>query len=494
MKVEYRCISGFPALAWIAIIDGMNIEVIHGSHVECRNGFFVEGAWNGDFAAGSFLEANWFCGTGAIWKEKQIIFSTPTHVTHGLFYVNDNKKYYVSNSAYLLMSSVSYSLDAEYAGYEIDFNSIRKGLSHYKNRIRVLKGNEQKYINVIYFSNLEIFADGKAAVIKKSMEEPFVSFSNYEARLMSAMSAMKENACDKNRGFQYGIVTTISKGYDAPCCAVIAKKLGATTACTFESVGKHAGDCGADIAKKLGFENIVIRHHDNYKSNTTVLEAEVVCSGELGSEISMASFYDQFAGNIVFTGERGDSIWNKNADNANSEFVFDSRDASLGSSERRLWVDYITCPLPLFGATAWPSISVISNSEEMKVFSTGNDYDRPIPRRIVESAGISRNDFGIKKYGAGFSYSYDWKSRILRRMSHNTAKSFSQYLRKHKKLHCFASMLYYFKVRNLYLSRIGLVCNSGEDFSEVENPTTVRYLIPWAAEHVTKRYSDLLKR
>ena len=164
MKVAYRCIAGLPALAWIAIVDGLNVEVIHGCHVETRDSFFVEGAWNGEFASGSFTEVNWFCGTGAIWKEMQIVFSTPTHVTHGLFYAYENQKYYVSNSAYLLTSYVGYSLDSEYAGYEIDFNSIRKGLNHYQKKIRVLMGNEQKYIHVIYFSDLEIFPDGTSAV------------------------------------------------------------------------------------------------------------------------------------------------------------------------------------------------------------------------------------------------------------------------------------------------------------------------------------------
>ena len=183
--------------------------------------------------------------------------------------------------------------------------------------------------------------------------------------------------------------------------------MGATTACTFAPCGKHKDDCGDDIARKLGYTNIVIRGHDAYKNNENYLEAEVVCTGELGSEISMASFYDVFKGNIVLTGERGDSIWDRNAVNVNNTFCFDSRYASLGSSERRLWVDYISCPLPLFGATAWPSIKKVSNSDEMKKWSLLNDYDRPIPRRVVEECGIPREAFGMKKQGAGFSYSYD---------------------------------------------------------------------------------------
>ena len=58
------------------------------------------------------------------------------------------------------------------------------------------------------------------------------------------------------------------------------------------------------------------------KNNENYLEAEVVCTGELGSEISMASFYDVFKGNIVLTGERGDSIWDRNAVNVNNTFCF----------------------------------------------------------------------------------------------------------------------------------------------------------------------------
>lgn len=207
----------------------------------------------------------------------------------------------------------------------------------------------------------------------------------------------------------------------------------------------------------------------------------------------MASFYDVFNGNIVLTGERGDSIWDRNEVNTNDRFIFDSRDASLGSSERRLWVDYISCPLPLFGATAWPSINKISNSEEMKKWSLFNSYDRPIPRRIVEESGVLRKEFGIKKQGAGFSYSYDWKSRIVKRMSKKTGEEFNNYLKNNGKFHLFSSLFFLFKVRDIYLSRIGLCKRSSKDLSEIENTTVVRYLVPWAGEHMINRYKQAIE-
>lgn len=492
MIVSYKENKQFPSLAWGASVCENKIEIIHGNHVECTDDFFVEGAWDGEFKDGLFTNANWFCGTGAEIKKNEIIFSTPSHVTYGLYMYKNNQTICISNSLYLLMALNGLEMDSEYAKYEIDFNSIRKGVDNYKRTIRTIKEGRVVEVNVIYYSNLVIDVEGNLNIERKQTSSTFVNYEDYYKRLVKSMVLLKNNACNESRKKRYGVVTTISKGYDAPCCAVIGKKMGAITACTFEAKGKHENDCGFDIARKLGYTNIIVRNHNEYKNNKKMVEAEVVCTGELGSEISMASFYDVFKGNIVLTGERGDFIWDRNADNVNSDFRFDSRDASLGSSERRLWVDYISCPMPLFGATAWESIRDISNSQEMEKWSLHNDYDRPIPRRIVEEAGISREEFGMKKQGAGFSYSYDWKSRIIKRMSEKTGKNFNDYLKKNKKNHLFSSLVFYFKVRKIYLSRIGLCKRPTKDFSEIENTTIVRYLVPWAGEHIIKRYKNAL--
>ena len=407
MKVTAKINKEFPALAWISNISGERIEIIHGDHVEMTENFWVEGAWSGEFDQGLFADAEWFCGTGGVIKSKEVIYSTPSHVTYGIYIFRKDQAICVSNSLYLLMAYNELEMDTEYAGYEIDFNSIRKGLDEYTQKIRVLNKGNTAYVEVFYYANIVVDEKGNCSITRKQLCESFKNYDDYYNRLMHSMLMLKENACDKNRNKQYGVVSTISRGYDASCCAVVGRKMGATTACTFAPCGKHKDDCGDDVARKLGYANIVIRGHDAYKNNENYLETEVVCTGELGSEISMASFYDVFKGNIVLTGERGDSIWDRNAVNVNNTFCFDSRDASLGSSERRLWVDYISCPLPLFGATAWPSIKKVSNSDEMKKWSLLNDYDRPIPRRVVEECGIPREAFGMKKQGAGFSYSYD---------------------------------------------------------------------------------------
>lgn len=88
MELLYKNNKEFPPLAWCAICNEGIVSVEHGNNVEVNREFFVEGAWDRDFENGDFAEADWFCGTGGKIEKKRIIFSTPTHVTNGLFAAN----------------------------------------------------------------------------------------------------------------------------------------------------------------------------------------------------------------------------------------------------------------------------------------------------------------------------------------------------------------------------------------------------------------------
>ncbi len=84
MRIEYE-VKDIAPMSWLAHVKDGIAKVTHGVSVCCEDGYFVEGAWNGDFTKGQFVSSNWFCGTGAEVKNNRIIFSTPTHVTYGLF-------------------------------------------------------------------------------------------------------------------------------------------------------------------------------------------------------------------------------------------------------------------------------------------------------------------------------------------------------------------------------------------------------------------------
>lgn len=184
-------------------------------------------------------------------------------------------------------------------------------------------------------------------------------------------------------------------------------------------------DSGEHIAKILGYTKIIMRNANDYKNKKNLVEAQFLCSGEMGTGIVFSAFDDIFPGKVVFFGERGDKIYSKNWPSVNNDFFFD-HEIYAGTSliESRLRAGYIIFPLPLYGADNWESIFKISNSDEMLKFSIGGDYDRPIPRRILEEAGVPRHLFGQKKIGAGFNYRFDNKKRLQARMSSYSYKSF----------------------------------------------------------------------
>src|SRR5699024_443695 len=167
------------------------------------------------------------------------------------------------------------------------------------------------------------------------------------------------------------------------------------------------------------------------------------------------AFEKEFEGKIVFFGERGDRLWDKNSQDVNNFFRF-SDEIYNGTSmiEHRLRVGYIYLPLPIYGAQNWESIHCISNSTEMEEYSVNGDYDRPIPRKIIEDKGISRNEFGKEKKGAGFNYRFDNLSRLRKRMSDNSYDSFYSFY-KEKNIVSFnrllANIKYIWNTKHIYI-------------------------------------------
>ena len=500
MKLSYILKKELAPLAWVASINNAVVTVTHGNQVETYSDFFVAGAWNGSFSKGNFIESDWFCGTGATLKKNKIIFSTPSHVTTSLFYDFNaiSGEIVVSNSLHLLCAYAGYHLDAQYVNYECDFNSILFGIYKYKRHLKVLEqNNHPKNITTVYFRHIAIDDQNHLSEEVKQPADPFVDFSDYYSRLCKAISGLIQNAADPMRKVAYGTVTTISKGYDAPCCATIAKKYGCNTALTFQAKGKYSQDSGVEIAKKLGYPHIIEQDAQSYLTRTDLVETLAISSGELGTDLHFIAFEQNCKNNLVFTGDRGDRIWNIHTSDCNKEFSFVDTFNHRGASERHLWVAYIPVPMPLYGASQWPSIQAISQSKEMEPWSLQNNYNRPIPRRICEEANLPREMFGIKKQGAGINLRFDLINRIRRRLSPAAATNFTQFVRETKKFHPVQVISYFWKTRKLYLARIGIHAGprmNPRDISQIPNATAARYLFPWAGEKVIQAYQKALGR
>ena len=500
MKLTYHLVDSLPKLAWCAVVErGIgDVHVYHGSGVETFEDFFVEGAWNGEFSDGRFDKSEFFMGSGgrvvADSRLRTMMFSTPSHTLERLFSVLLANKLYVSNSLPFILNMSKSSLDINYLDYERDFNSILKGIDSY---VRTIPLKDDRKLHLYYYCNISVGCELEVIETQKPSVSAFRDYSHYHDSLLETLKDLVENAQSSKREIKYGMVTTISKGYDAPACAAIARDLGCNKCVSFNQPVKYADDCGDDIARVLGFTEIIVKSAEQYLSNDYLIEAEFVSSGDLGTEIVFTAFENEFAGNIVFMGLRGDRVWDKNCPDSNGRFRFDNEVyASTSMIENRLRVGYVLLPMALFGVTEWPSITKISNSLEMEPFSIGGSYDRPIPRRIVESRGVPREMFGMKKMGAGFNYRWDNLSRIEKRMSPDSYQSFVNFVlnNRRKRIDTIVPWLRFFwSSKSQYVGYALRKVNLRYETKSVNadalvNPGAPSYLFPWGIHEMTKRY------
>ncbi len=497
MKLKYSINRNIPKLAWCAEIrKGQDVvEVECGVNIEYNDAWFVEGAWCDDFSKGNFSNDIFFLGTGAILQKDRICFATPSHTLERLYIIKDNEKLLLSNSLSFALERMQTSLDYGYLEYEKAFHSILNGLDVYQKKIPL--ADKGKVLWALYYCNIEVDSELNMKLLHKRATPRFTSFAEYYQSLLNDLQKLKENIQAKERRINYGIVTTISSGYDSAACAVVAKKMGCDIAVTFNEPEKYANDDGSDIAKKLGYSVIVKKNAEAYKRSNKLVEAEYIAGGELGTGIVFSAFDKEFKNNLVLIGEGGDHIWNKNAGDVNDVVRF-SDELYSGSTliEPRLRLGYIYLPLPMYCATSWSSIHEISNSSEMARWSLQNNYDRPIPRRIVEEAGIERKEFGVKKNGAGFNYRYDTMKRLEKRMSENSFESFTTFYRQNSSfsIRRMKKTIKYLlntvpNYLNFVLRKCGLKIGSKIQYKKYEeNPMAPAYLYLWSIEEIKKRY------
>ena len=125
------------------------------------------------------------------------------------------------------------------------------------------------------------------------------------------------------------------------------------------------------------------------------------CSG--GAETAFGSLAEHVSRHcqaaVVFTGHHGDVVWDTSTLPRDADGDVSRRGITgLSISEVRLKSGFIHAPVPFIMAAQTKALDRISGSLEMKPWVLGTSYDRPIPRRIVEQAGVDREAFGqVKK-------------------------------------------------------------------------------------------------
>jgi hypothetical protein len=127
--------------------------------------------------------------------------------------------------------------------------------------------------------------------------------------------------------------------------------------------------------------------------------ADFLATGMGGEDYCYRGFDPLLRGRVLLTGFHGDKIWELHG---KPDTVLARGGGLSGASlqEFRLWKNFIHVPVPMIGARRHPEIAAISQAPEMSAYQLHNNYDRPIPRRILEQAGVPRALFGQYKKAA----------------------------------------------------------------------------------------------
>lgn len=398
MRFAYSEIETLPRLAWCARVvkGGAEVRVEHGPWVEARDGFFFEGGWAGDFDAGDPAAAVACLGSGGVLADSGVVFVTPTHMLERLHAVRVGDELLVSNSLAFVLARAGDSCDPEYKFYHFDLMSNMRGLRAYKRSIRTRAGNT---VRLFHHCNVHVRAsDLHVGESPKTPPPEFADFEGYVGFLRGVTEGLHRNVNAPGRKLGFEPLATISSGYDSPACAVFAQEVGCREAVTFGKARpgyESDDDSGRDIAEVLGLKVVEFARED-YLKLPDFPEAEFLACGAGGEEVVFAPLEKILAGRLFFTGYLGDAVWGRNPRAVNRELRMLYPGGS-SFAEFRLRAGFVHLPLPAVGYLSHPSINAISNAGGMGRWSIGGDYDRPIPRRIVEERGVARHLFGRHK-------------------------------------------------------------------------------------------------
>lgn len=397
MRFSFTSNDALPRLAWCARLDrgSSTVHVDHGPWVETSDDFFIEGAWNRPFRERRPSQATACLGSGAELAGDAVRFVAPTHMLERLHAIEAGDSLWLSNSLVFVVAATGEHLDERYRNYHFDLMTNMRGYRRYLPGVRLKSGRD---LRVFFHANLLVGSDLVIRAEDKALPAEFRGYSDYVNRLRRVVAEVTENAMDSARVRQYPPLATISSGYDSPACALLAKEVGCVDAVTFGQARPgyaEEDDSGREIADLFG---LTVHEFDRtaYRRSDAFPEAEFLAYGAGGEEVVFAPLEDMLPGRLLFTGYLGDAVWNRVTARVNTELLMlYPGGSSLG--EFRVRTGFIHFPVPTAGYIRHPSVYAISNSAEMAPWTLGNDYDRPIPRRMLEEVGVPREAFGRTK-------------------------------------------------------------------------------------------------
>ena len=396
VKIHYKLMPDWPCLVWFAtLVRGDNaIRVQHGSQVETQDAWFCEAIWDGDFECGNFDKTDIVFGSGCRTRENHAVFVSSNGVSDRLHHHQKGSESYVSNSLACLVSVLDLDIDPWYPDYYRDFFSICDGIDHYKSELQTESGP----VYLTYHRNLIWNGDCLVPAPKPFPNRDFSTFEGYRGFLVSSLEALADNMRANGRNTTYKPISTASSGYDSLAVTILTREINNRDVICFETSRQGRDDNGEASVTKLGFDALVFQRTQWRKH--AFAEIPFIAADACGRDAVFMAAKEALPQRVLFSGFHGGAAWKMQPPNTGSNFAR-TDNAGLSQTEYRLQVGYLHCPVPVIGARQCSQIADLSQSPVMEPWSVGGGYDRPIPRRIIEEAGIDRSMFGFGKRATG---------------------------------------------------------------------------------------------
>lgn len=416
-----------PRLAWVARWDTVSesVTLTHGRDVEVGPNYLVEGVWDGPFQEMGFAASGNFFGSGMLISKDAITFVPSRALVDRLLLCESESCLYASNSLPLLLGSSGARLDPHHNYDRESYTSLR-GISQYARDFHLSHPNSSIRAEQLYHAPLKVAIGGRRQRLADANVPSFTSFEEYHSYLRDVLAAIADNATSPERTRPLNLRTTTSSGYDSSAVTALVRELGVRITYTRRRSNSTlpawlqpsaVDDDGAPVAGRLGYEvrdleppTTVRADHELYHLAATTAEPEVALHS-----LAVALEAEELP-TVLFTGYHGDKVWDRRTSGRYLSADLIRGDTSgLNLGEIRLLAGYVNLAVPFVGARAIRDVVTIANGPAMRPWQIGTGYDRPIPRRIVESEGVPRSAFGVRKKAVVQTYMYPWNGELRER-------------------------------------------------------------------------------
>jgi hypothetical protein len=307
----------------------------------------------------------------------------------------------VSNSLAFTLALSGSRLDPTYHGYYSDL------LDHYRVGIRVkskhLRLADRRKVALHDCCNLLVTPDLEIRRIEKDWGPPPECYDDYARLLADTLERVIANAGAAARSKRYRPLAMLSQGYDTTAVAALARRFGCREAVTFAKSNGTQGyvdDSGEAVGRCLGYDVTLYERNDYTKMPSH--RPEEFYLEPWGVDRTMVAMEGQLPGTLLLSGRSAEVVWSRTGEGRwglpDLQHPLDVT-AGCALGEFRLRLGFLHFAPATVAAVHAPVIHPWNASAELRPWSIGGNYDKPIARRIAEEAGVPRELFGQEKKG-----------------------------------------------------------------------------------------------